>query len=210
MSRTTCEQKGSTSSLAHTPGGRATGTSRLNLLTHGATTDPQGAPPWLFTPPPPGHLALPHLLLTVCCCTSHPAVLPHTCARRQTLGQRHHRDPTAAESLPGPHGLPNARPSLGEACLPLPPTSCPEAVQLFPADTPRGTGLPDEWEAHQWAGSPLTDFAALSLSHNEHLGHLGCVCRESVLGGGEKKMEEESQNNPETNIKGLSFKIGEK
>ena len=92
-------------------------------------------------------------------------------------------------------------------CLPLPA----QKLSICSLQTPQGgTGLPDEWEVHQWAGSPLTDFSALSLSHNEHLGHFGCVCRESVLRGGEKKMEEESQNNPETNIKGLSFKIGEK
>lgn len=187
MSRTTGEQKGRPSSLARIPRGRG----HRHLLPQPphpqSHRQPSGCSSLAVHTPPPGHLALPHLLLKVCCCASHHAILPHTCARGQTLGQSRHRDPTAAENLPGPHRPPHAHPSSGEACLPLPPTSCPDAVRLFPADTLRGTGLPAEWEAHQWAGSPSTDFSTLSLPHNEHLGHFGCVCVQKVSSGEERK-----------------------
>lgn len=134
---------------------------------------------WLFTPPPPGHLALPHLLLTVCC-QSLPPCCPstHVCSvgRRWVRGTR---DPTATESLPGPHWPPHAHPLSGKAgqpaclCLPLPAQMPSLAV---PADTPRRTGL-------LMSGKPLV--SRLSLNRllrfppflNECLGHFG-QCRE--------------------------------
>lgn len=98
------------------------GTSASSLLP-AEPLQASGAPPWLFTPPPPGpHLgssppALDSLLLCLPpCCPSH------TFARGQTLGQGIIVTPAATGEPPRP-SLAASRPPLSgpPACLPLPP-----------------------------------------------------------------------------------------
>ena len=128
----------------------------------------------------------------------------HVCPWADAGSEARHRDPTATESLPGPHWPPHAHPSLARPvclCLPLPA----QMLSGCSLQTPQGgqgslmSGKRISEQALPRQTSPLSPFLITSV-----WAILGvCVERESVLRGGEKKMEEESQNNPETNIKGL-------
>lgn len=117
----------------------------------------------------------------------------HACPWADAGSEARHRDPTATGSLPGPHWPPHAHPSLARPvclCLPLPA----QMLSGCSLQTPRGgqgslmSGKRISEQALPQQTSPLSPFLITSV-----WAILGvCVERESVLRGGEKKMEEES------------------